>query len=474
VRARTLYCWAFLLLSLTAAYSQTCPAYTHRDDVIAGSPGSLPQGWCLYAKSGVNGLFKTSLNSYSESIVTGTESHRPQSIEISPDGEWAVYVDMNTRGTGLGVGTNPIFVVKTSGGTPVNVPADWFMDPWCATSSTGFRRGMPGGALHIWYLSFRWANPGQWAQESYVGSIPVSFQTGSPVFGTSVKLADTRPYDVWLGSGAFSVYNDQVFGIFIYPNGMHMNGFLALPPSGVATSANMYAFSNPPAVDYWGCGQTMSHDGLFCASNSRYVGDSSCVPNQLSTPPMDHKGFYVTKFLRQGVDPAIAIDDQIQNPTYGRSINWCPTEYRRGTNEEVDFTEWNYTNDNTYIIGCVFGTRVSALSLSKGIWMVHTPDNTWTQLTPSGTATEYREPAAYFTGLSAGQRSIERDVRPGVQRALVSGGQVTLEPGVVGCAVYNLSGALVTTYVRRNAAGHETVSFRALTGFAPFVVAYWK
>ena len=58
---------------------------------------------------------------------------------------------------------------------------------------------------------------------------------------------------------------------------------------------------------------------------------------------MDHKGFYITKFLRKGVDPPIAIDSQIDDPTYGRSINWCPQQYRLGTYNQVNFNEWNFS-----------------------------------------------------------------------------------------------------------------------------------
>jgi hypothetical protein len=203
----------------------------------------------------------------------------------------------------------------------------------------------------------------------------------------------------------------------------------------------------------------MSHDGQLCASNSRLIGDENCVPNQKSTPPMDHKGFYVTKFLRQGVDPSITIDAQIDNPTYGRSVNWCPTDYRRGDNTEVDFNEWSFTNDNAYLVGQVSGTRISSFGLSNGVWAVHTTSNTWTQLTPATTSTVYKDPAAFISSVGVREpRGVNRQGIAAVDVAAVVGsGSVTLPAGIRSCALYDLSGQRVFVHTRSNAVAEETV-----------------
>ena len=135
--------------------------------------------------------------------------------------------------------------------------------------------------------------------------------------------------------------DDQLFGTFLetLQNGTTIRtGFLTIPGNGTGTagSANLYKWANDAVCpyesdgDYWGCAATMSWDGKYCLANSGWVG-SVCVPNKKSDTAMDHKGFYITKFFRQGVDPPIAIDSQIDSPTYGRSANWCPAKYRIGT-----------------------------------------------------------------------------------------------------------------------------------------------
>jgi hypothetical protein len=158
-----------------------------------------------------------------------------------------------------------------------------------------------------------------------------------------------------------------------------MNGFVTIPDNGngIAGFDDFYQFAAPPPEEYWGCGQTMSHDGRYCASNSALIG-SACVLNKLHDPdPMDHKGFYVTRFLRSDVAP-IAINDQIEDPSYGVSINWCPADYRIGDDVQVDFTNYNFSNSNEYLAGVLKGSVIAQLDFSYGIWTVHWPTNTWT------------------------------------------------------------------------------------------------
>lgn len=437
-------CMALAVVAMTASASfSQCPSYTHKDDVVLGTTANLPDGWVVYGKNGVNGLFKSSLRTFSETTVSGTSTDRPTMIDITPDGEWVVYINSNDDG---------IYVVKSSGGSRTRVPAIYWNNPHLTFFFTGFRRNAPGGGLEIFWLDFSWEATGG----SFVGAIPVSFASGTPVFGTAKKLADTKPYFAWPYQGAMHVYGDQIFSIFRYPAGKLANAFLTIPSNGtgVAGPTNFYAFSSEPSQDYWGCGHSISHDGQYCVSNSALIG-SACVPNQKNDPVMDHKGFYVTKFLRQGTDPAITIDAQIDNPLYGRSINWCPTEYRQGDNTEVDFTEWNFSNDNQYMAGVVKGSAIASLGLSKGIWIVRWLNaNTWTKLTPNTTTTEYVEPAMFINGVGVNRApaSPAGSMRVAGSR-VINGGSITFESGMRGAMVFDMSGRAVWSCV--NPSGHS-------------------
>lgn len=435
-----------LLAALSRPASAQCPSYTHKDDVIAGTPASLPDGWCVYAKPGTNGIFRTNVRAFAETQVSGTSGHSPTCIEVSPDGAWLVYLD---------TGSDNIYVVPSTGGTARTVPADMLMNPVLGPGFTGFRRGMASG-LEIFYSAVRWRNPGVYGDTSLLLTIPVTFSASSATFGSVKVVADLPSTMVWPNSGSFAVWKDQIFGILRYaPNAYTMNGFVTVPTegAGVARDANIYDFTDSPTESYWGCGQTMSHDGLYCASNSRNIGDPNCVPNQESTPTYDHKGIYITKFLRQGTDPSIAIDAQIMNETYGRSINWCPTAYRRGTYDQCEFTNWSFSNHNEYLIGISKGSRIATYGLSNGLWVLHWPDNTWTQVSPATTTINYDEPALFFTG-GIGvvpQPAPRAPARLAQTVRVASTGAITVPVGTTRLSVYDLGGRSI--YTTRHAAG---------------------
>jgi hypothetical protein len=431
-----------------------CPSYTHKDstDVIIGTPSSLPDGWSVYAKPGSNGVFRTNVRTFAETVVSGTSSHSPTNIEISPDGAWLVYLD--TR-------TSNIHVVPSAGGTAISVPYDMLMDPVLGPYMTGFRRGLTSG-LEIFFSAIRFRNPGVYGDTSLMLTIPVIFSASNATFG-AVKVIANLPLTRIVGtSGSFAIWKDQIFGIFDWaPNGYTMNGFVTIPNNGlgIARDVNIYRFTDSPTEDYWGCGQTMSHDGLYCASNSRNIGDPNCVPNQESTPTYDHKGIYITKFLRAGTDPAVPIDDQIMNSSYGRSINWCPTDYRQGTYDQVEFTNWNFSNRNEYLVCISRGSRISTYGLSYGVWVLHWPDNTWTQVTPATTTTRYDEPALFLTGgIGVQPRSAAQGAVHPAQTARVTLAEaVTLPAGCSALGVYDLGGRCIYTYRRAPAAAPATV-----------------
>ncbi len=461
-------------------FGQDCPAYTHRDDVVIGDAASLPEGWVVYRKGTVsggnvswgNGLYRSAVGSFGEMQVSGTEGHKPTSMDISPDGKWVVYLNQND---------GDIYLVPSAGGTPVRVPYVNFNEASLPLRWTGFYRGSPNG-LEIFYHDFNWQG------DVLLCAIPVDVSGKAPSFGTARKLVASQPpggvgfqFTVWIQSGSFAVWKDQVFGIFMYPNNTTMNGFVTIPENGagVANADDFYQFSELPPEDYWGCGQTMSPDGLYCASNSALIG-SSCVPNKLHSPdPMDHKGFYITRFLRDDM-PAIAIDDQIEDPEYGVSINWCPEQYRIGDDSQIDFTNYNFSNSNEYLVGVLKGTAIPQLELSYGIWVIHWSTSTWTQMSPNTTTTIYDEPAAYFPGLSSVEdgreaRATRSDAHASVQQVRVTSLRRSVEvpKEARGVALLDVSGRMLWRRPVQNADGTEVSVPQRLRGRTLVVRYEW-
>jgi hypothetical protein len=455
---------SFAVALLSVAANGQCPAYTHKADVIAGTPGAMQDGWCVYAKEGTNGLFKTNVRSFGEAVVTGTSSDRPTSMDVSPDGQWIVYLNSD----------NNVYLVKSSGGTRTRVPLVYFNVASLGLTWTGFYRNSPNG-LEIFYPDFNWAG------KAYLCAIPVDLSGATPTFGTARTILESqspndaqRQYTLWIQQGSCSVWGDQVFALFQFAGGNLLNGFATIPSAGAgkAMYANLYQFSQAVSINYYGCGETMSHDGQYCASNSALVGDS-CVPNKEVLPAaMDHKGPYITKFMRQGTDPVVAIDAQIMDARFGRSINWCPASplnYRQGTFDEVDFNEWNFSNDNNYLVGDVKGSGIAGFGLSYGVWVVYWPNNTWTQITPATTAIHYREPALFFTsvGVVPGAPSMHSRLPAGRQALLCAGPagrQVLLPRGVTRLSVFDARGRMVWTYQRLNASSEASVVLPANAG----------
>ncbi len=121
----------------------------------------------------------------------------------------------------------------------------------------------------------------------------------------------------------------------------------------------------------------------------QFVPDSGatgnvCVPSKLTSPPTDHKGCMVTRFIRVD-EPPISIHDIILDPANGVSINWCPSKYRFGTYDEVDFDNYSFANHPEYVIGALKGTKLQQLGMNPGLWFIHWPTNTWTSITGENT-----------------------------------------------------------------------------------------
>jgi len=371
----------------------TCPAYTHKT-AIKGQISSLPAGWFVYAEEWGNGLYKSSIQSYSPSVIPSTESDQPRSIDISDDGKWIVYA------TGVGEYGARCYIVSTAGKFKTEIPTNH-------ANTVRFLRNSPYGT-EIFYTHSR----------SKFHAVKVTLQdNAAPQIGQDRTVADfssdwNYEITIWGGSdGQYGVYGDQIVGKMGEPvNGAQVNrtAFITIPDQGrgIAGPEDIYKWANdhPNSLEsdgsYWGCGFTMSHDGQMCLQNSAWIGNE-CLPSKYSTVQidgqtylMDHKGPYITKFLRSGSLP-IEINAQILDPAYGVSINWCPTEYWIGNYMDLEFNEWSFSNSNQFVIGALKGR----IAPRKAIWILQWSTNTWTMITPDQNNTVYTDPAVYFTGV---------------------------------------------------------------------------
>lgn len=389
-----------------------CPGYTHKDDVVEGSPSSLPSGWCVFAKDHQSGLYKSNIGSFSESLVPNTDGEKPRSIDISDDGQWIVYIDESDQNSGAP------YLIKVDGSGKTTVPAQVISGTWKTAhgepKNIGFLRQSPKGT-ELFYIDYYFKGV------SRMRAIQVDLSGAVPQFGTDRIIAEifdssgTAPDTAYFwphgGTQVNCVVKDQIFAYLIQiHDGVEAlrNGFITIPDGGNGTAGptDIFQWANdtyrPAAANnaddtWWGCAQTMSHKGRYCLANSGYIG-SSCVPNKRDTSidKMDHKGFYITRFIRSNELP-IPIDDQIDNEAYGVSINWCPVRLRHGSWDDVDFNYWNFSNSSSYVIGTLSGNLIDSLGETNSLWVVHWATNTWTKITPSSVTDQMYDPAMYIT-----------------------------------------------------------------------------
>jgi hypothetical protein len=226
---------------------------------------------------------------------------------------------------------------------------------------------------------------------------------------------------------------------------------VTIPDSGRGTAGetDIYAWTNNDPDTIWGCGLAMSHDGDLCLANSARVG-SACVPNRKNDPPMDHKGFYITRFWRIG-DPAIALDEQAD--LYGTSINWCPPAYRKGSFDELEFTRWSFSNDPACVVGAMRGTSVRAFGFWNSLWVVNWMTNEWTKLSPDSVTAALEDPAIYITdpiGVAHQPAPVASLLSPRAAHLRVGARSVAVAEGVRSIRVLALDGRLLWRCERRD------------------------
>ncbi len=374
-----------LVLALTVSFcttagAQECPTYTKNRDTLEafslGDPVELFEGFVVFRIEGQYGLHRSPLRAYDPQIVAGTETAVPYNMTLSDDGDWVMYFDSESQEV----------VIQRLDGT--GRTSSWM---W-GVRTGGFYRNSPHGS-EIYYLE----------SSARVTAVQVDLSGAqAEILGetqrTIVDLGWERRLDGAYSNSGSSVVGDQVFLREDATNEFGYVGrtaFITIPDSGRGTASleHVHPWADTVFEPLWGCGHAMSHDGVYCMANSSLIG-SSCVPNRLNDPMMDHKGFYVTRFWRD-TDPAIPIHDIAD--TYGISINWAPPSYRHGEFSDVDFTGWQFTNHPRFVAGQLGGVRLEEFGLENGLWIVDWISNTWTRITPDSLRLAVQDPAVYFS-----------------------------------------------------------------------------
>ena len=360
-----------------------CPSYTHKN-VTLGNPQALPQGYFVFAVFNTGGLYISEFYPYQHSLIPNTRSDHPRSVQISDDGTWVVYLDRLS---------GKVFVIRIDGEgkTEIPIPAQ----PGGTSRGThtvGFVRHSHLGD-ELFYL---------YNEHTLVGLTLELSAAGATVTGER-NLARMNPSDNimfdWGEGVRIEVCRNRIFSQ-MKPIGR--NEFVTIPNEGrgVAGAHDIYRWANDNKAMLWGCGQALTPDGDRAVSNSSQVGDPACVPNAKNN--LDHKGFYITPFLENGVSPSMTVHEQVDR--YGVSINWVPPDYRFGKWDEVNFDRWAFAPNNAdYLIGSQFGS----LSPVRAIWLIHWSTNTWYCLTGMDAQAHRDFPAMYFGELTAALNPVD-------------------------------------------------------------------
>jgi len=456
----------FISIFYFSVNSQPCPSYTHKDDAKTGVQGSLPEGYFICTKSGTPGIFKSPLKTFNPVLIPNTSTdNNCHSLDLSDDGKWLVYCvgskDLESK----------VYVIGVDGKfkTEISVQRPNFNGDLNSTEQIRWWRGSPLGTSLL-YIHF--------TQNFRAVKVTLS-PNAAPVKGLDTLIGDfprgSYTLSFWSGADAqMGVYGNQIFTKLSVPvagSSVSRTTFVTIPNNGlgIAGTADIYTYLNDapcsqdPSGSYWGCGFAMSHDGALCLANSGWIG-STCVPNKKTTSTfngstftMEHKGFYITKFMKS-TSPKILIDDVIGNSLYGVSINWVPSAYRVGTYSEMnDFSGWSFSNSNDYVIGEQIGR-----SGQKGIWVVQWKTNTWTLVTsPNNMSTTYNYPVMFITDPSAVKNPQEQKVSLAkyntLQKRTISR-TVKLDRNTTGFDVYSIDGVRLWSYTRKCANNDQTVT----------------
>lgn len=325
-----------------------CPVAPKLDAVI-GDPSTLPDGYMVFCDQINPGIYVTSLKTWKPVLIGPADT--VYTMSLSDDGKWVLYR--------YGSRAN---IQRIDGKFKSTIESP------NSVSITGFVRNSPYGN-EIFYDNLIGHN--------YLYAVQASLSDSEVNTGTRRVLARIGPYWEFERYYRLLVCKDQIWGD-IHPliNNVPKlrTGFLTIPDSGrgIATAENIYKFKNDDLEEMWGCNHAMSQDGKYCLAIPGNAGETG---NFCHCPPPAHAGFFITRFYHDH-DSAVDLREYVHK--YAISLNWCPKQYRLSIWSEVDFANYNFSNNNTYVAA----TQTGTISPRKGLWVVDWEKNVWYPVSP--------------------------------------------------------------------------------------------
>jgi hypothetical protein len=350
--ARTAIAAAILLCTAGSALYAACPSSVKKTAIV-GAQANLPNGFVVYGLRSGNGVYKSSLRQFAQTLIPNTGSDRATYPALSADGAWLVYAAQTS-----------LYVIGVDGAHRTKVPTvtiSGLNGFFC-----GIYRQSPKGT-EIFYRE----------TSTRLRAIAITWGANGPSFGADRLIGQFSSPILW---------NAGVATNHIFTRVDPRTQFATIPDGGNGTAGDNTLWQFTGAVDQ-GCEETISFDGRITCHNPGFVNQTECIPNEVGG--MRHKGFVLLPF-KENTDPPLDWTAFMMNNSI--SVNWCPVEYRIGSLNDIDFGEWNYTNDTSYVVGSLKG----ALATVKGAWLVHWPSNTWILLTGASANVAY--PAVYIAG----------------------------------------------------------------------------
>ncbi len=170
----------------------SCPLYTHKYDAMIGGPASLPDGFFVFDRDTIPGLYKSRVHNYQASLIPNTEHDYPRTISISNDGKWVLYLN----------GYSAIFyLIRANGCGKTIVPVTNAVQG--SLTICGFYRNSPY-VSEIFYL----------ASMKQIHALGVDLSSDLPTFKSDRVLADVGDSLLFWADPALqlAVVKDQIFG----------------------------------------------------------------------------------------------------------------------------------------------------------------------------------------------------------------------------------------------------------------------
>jgi hypothetical protein len=332
-----------------------------------GRQADLPKGFLVFQDmkgSNTARLMVTPLGKFDPKPIASVEKVHGR-FDVSDDGKWIIALRP----------WNQIILVAVDGSSVVEVPGTkdikWHRDE---ESFVGFWHSYPGKASAIFVGSI-----------NTVYAMEVDLSKPQPTFGPLKVVAQVSGIGAgWMRD--MGMAGKHAFGGLGAPYSM-----LTLRP-GRDEPAGAADLWTPSGQARFACGCHLSWDGAYSCHNPGGVAKPTPLYDKAIPGGGAHTGPVILDFREAGSPAVEAGELEISKSA---SVNWAPREYYSGGH---DWHEWHFTNNRHYLTGRLLWTPKGERQQYKGgIWLLHWPSSTWTQITPAELGGKGDRHVAYLT-----------------------------------------------------------------------------